>query len=164
MKKLTLILALAFAATTFSSCKEESDFPYIPYEKEEQKIPSDGEDVQSQTINYRLSKVLLCEPANPAGIDLMQKFDFFGTVSMAITQSPTGIKAKIENGNVPFSAWNFEIPAEEFECDFDMDAVPNELRIKGTKTVVATYENDGFTVTFQLDSDQLTYKYKFQSF
>ena len=164
MKKLTWILAMAFVAATFSSCKEESEFPYIPYEKEEQEIPTDWEDVQSQTINYRLGKVLLCEPANPAGIDLVNKLDFFNSVSMTITQSPTGVKATINQGNVPFSAWNFEIPAEEFECDFDTDVVPNELRIKGTKSVVATYENDGFTVTFQLDSDQLTYKYKFQSF
>ena len=164
MKKLTLILALAFAAATFSSCKEESDFPYIPYEKEEQEIPSDGEDVQSQTINYRLSKVLLCEPANPAGIDIAKKFDFFSTVSMTIIQSPTAIKAQINPGSVPFAVWNFEIPTEEFECDLDMDVVPNELRIKDTDMVVATYANDGFTVTFQLDSDQLTYKYKFQSF
>lgn len=163
MKKLFLILAMACAAATFSSCKEESDFPYIPYEKDVQDIPTDGEDVQSQTVNYKLGKVLLCEPANPDGIDICGKFDFFGTVTMSVIQSPVGMKVKIDKGTVPFNAWGFEIPEEEFDCELDMEVVPNELRIKDTETVVATFENDGFTVSFQLDSDQLTYKYKFQS-
>ena len=163
MKKLFLILAMACAAATFYSCKEESEFPYIPYEKDEQEIPANGEDAQSQTVNYKLGQVLLCDPANPNGIDICGKFDFFSTVTMSVIQSPVGMKVKMDKGTVPFNAWDIEIPEDGVDCELDMEVVPNELRVKDTETVIATFEKDGFTVSFQLDSDQLTYKYKFQS-
>lgn len=165
MKKLTILLAFALVLGGFTACSdEENKLPYIPYEPETPEVPAEGEDAQSQTINYKLGQVLLCEPNNPGGVNLLNKFDFFNTVSMTVIQSPTGIKVTLNPGDVPFVVWDVEIPEEGLDCELDKEVVPNELRIKGTKTVIATYEKDGFTATFQLDSDQLTYKYKFQSF
>ena len=45
----------------------------------------------------------------------------------------------------------------------DSNVIPNGLRVKGSDTVIATFEPDGFTTQFQLDSKLLTYKYKFKS-
>ncbi len=162
MKKLTIILALMLAVFNLCSCGEDAAFPYIPFEKDEPKIPATGEDAEEEEINYKLGKVLLCDPVNHAGVDILKKLDFFGGVKMTVIQSPTGMRASIEKGDVPFNAWGTEIPAGEFECELDMDVVPNQLRIKGTDTVIATFESTGFTVSFQLDSDQLTYKYIFE--
>ena len=48
-------------------------------------------------------------------------------------------------------------------CELDSDVTPNVLRIKDSDTVLATFEQDGFTTEFRLDSRLLTYKYKFKS-
>lgn len=162
MKKLTIIFALMLAVCNLCSCGEDAAFPFIPYEKDEVKIPATGEDAEEQVINYKLGKVLLCEPANPDGVDIVNKLDFFAGVKMTIIQSPTGMRAIIDKGDVPFNVWNEEIPEGEIDCELDMEVVPNQLRIKGTDTVLATFESAGFTVAFQLDCDQLTYKYIFQ--
>ena len=49
------------------------------------------------------------------------------------------------------------------QCVLDSNVIPNGLRVKGSDTVIATFEQDGFTTQFQLDSKLLTYKYKFKS-
>ena len=37
------------------------------------------------------------------------------------------------------------------------------VHVKFADTVIATFDADGFTTQFQLDSKLLTYKYKFKS-
>ena len=44
----------------------------------------------------------------------------------------------------------------------DTEALPNELRIKGTDNVVAYFQNGEFSVPFQLDCEELNYKYTFK--
>ena len=66
------------------------------------------------------------------------------------------------NGEVPFAPFAFELPEGVVECEFDTDALPNELRIKGTDHVIAYFQNGEFSIPFQLDSKQLSYKYTFK--
>ena len=63
---------------------------------------------------------------------------------------------------LPFSPYAFEIPSGEVECYLDTEALPNELRIKGTDNVVAYFQNGEFSVPFQLDCEELNYKYTFK--
>ena len=82
-------------------------------------------------------------------------------MSMTIKQSPTKLLVSIDDSNSPFDAWGVELPEGDMECTLDTSVVPNELRtVDGL--LLATFESNGFTVSFQLDCDQLTYKYKFQ--
>ena len=69
---------------------------------------------------------------------------------------------EFSNGEVPFSPFAFEVPEGVVECEFDTDALPNELRIKGTDHVIAYFQNGEFSIPFQLDSKQLSYKYTFK--
>ena len=53
------------------------------------------------------------------------------------------------------------LPEGKIQCDLDHSVIPNVLRIRDTDTVIATFEKDGFTTEFQLDSKLLSYKYKY---
>ena len=67
----------------------------------------------------------------------------------------------VNPGDIPFLPFTEALPEGKIECDLDHSVVPNELRIHGTDTVIATFEKDGFTTEFQLDSKLLSYKYKY---
>ena len=117
------------------------------------------------TVTYRLDKVLLCSPDNTNGLDISGKLDYFSPLRMTLNVSPLGTTVVFENDEVPFSPFAGLIPegGGPIACELDSDVTPNVLRIKNSDTVLATFEQDGFTTEFRLDSRLLTYKYKFKS-
>ena len=145
MKKYVIMIAAALSACAFSSCDEETTLPYIPVEKPEDNTPPSGEDPETYTVTYRLDKVLLCSPDNTNGLDISGKLDYFSPLRMTLN---AGL---MPEGGGPIA------------CELDSDVTPNVLRIKDSDTVLATFEQDGFTTEFRLDSRLLTYKYKFKS-
>lgn len=161
MKKYALLLAAALFVSAFSACDDETTLPYIPYEEDKTETPTEGEDPDIITNTYRLNQVLQCSPENPSGVDIFGKLDFFATLRMTVSVSATGAVVRFDNGEVPFLPFTEALPEGEIECDLDHSTIPNVLRIRDTGTVIATFEKDGFTTTFQLDCKQLTYKYKY---
>ena len=94
---------------------------------------------------------------------MAEKFDFFGTLRFTIHVKDNRMASlEFSNGDVPFSPYAFEIPSGEVECYLDTETLPNELRIKGTDNVVAYFQNGEFSVPFQLDCEELNYKYTFK--
>lgn len=163
MKKYTIILIAALVACAFSACDEKTTLPYIPVEKPDPTPPS-GENPDTYTVTYRLDKVLLCPPENPKGTEIFGKLDYFSSLRMTLDVSPLKITVTFDNGNVPFSPFAEPLPEGPVECELDTNVypAPNVLRLKGTDTVIATFDQDGFTTEFQLDSKLLTYKYIFK--
>lgn len=161
MKKYAIILIAALFACAFSACDEETALPYIPVEKPDPTPPS-GENPDTYTVIYRLDKVLLCPPENPKGTDIFRKLDYFSSLRMTLDVSPLKITVTFDNGDVPFSPFAEALPEGPVECELDSNTTPNVLRIRGTETVIATFEQDGFSTQFQLDSKLLTYKYIFK--
>lgn len=161
MKKYALLLAAALLVSAFSACDEETTLPYIPYEEDTPETPTEGEDPDAVTNTYRLNQVLQCSPENPNGVDLYGKFDFFASLRMTVSVSATGAVVEFDNGEVPFLPFTEALPEGKIQCDLDHSVIPNVLRIRDTDTVIATFEKDGFTTEFQLDSKLLSYKYKY---
>lgn len=161
MKKYALLLAAALFVSAFSACDDETTLPYIPYEEDKTETPTEGEDPDIITNTYRLNQVLQCSPENPSGVDIFGKLDFFATLRMTVSVSATGAVVEFDNGDIPFLPFTEALPEGKIECDLDHSTIPNVLRIRDTGTVIATFEKDGFTTTFQLDCKQLTYKYKY---
>lgn len=161
MKKYALLLAATLLVSAFSACDEETTLPYIPYEEDETETPTEGEDPEAVTNTYCLKQVLQCSPENPNGVDIFGKLDFFATLRMTVSVSATGAVVEFDNGDVPFLPFAEALPEGKIECDLDHNVIPNVLRIRDTETVIATFEKDGFTTEFQLDSKLLSYKYKY---
>lgn len=163
MKKYAIILAAALLAGSLTGCEDDATLPFIPVEKPDDKTPSSGDDPATHTVTYRLDKVLLCAPENTGGTNIIDKFDFFASTRMTLSISPTKTTVVFDNGDIPFYPFAEKLPDGEIQCELDTNVTPNVLRTKETGTVLATFENDGFTMSFQLDCKQLTYKYKFKS-
>ena len=149
MKKYAIILTAALFVCAFSGCDEETTLPYIP--------------VDTYTVTYRLDKVLLCAPENPNGTDIYGKLDYFPSLRMTLNVSPLATTVTFDNGDIPFVPFPEALSEGPIQCVLDSNVIPNGLRVKGSDTVIATFEQDGFTTQFQLDSKLLTYKYKFKS-
>lgn len=163
MKKYVIILAAALLAGSLTGCEDDATLPFIPVEKPDDNTPPSGDDPATHTVTYRLDKVLLCAPENTEGTDLIGKFDFFAATRMTLRVSPTKTTVVFENGDIPFYPFAEKLPEGEIPCELNTNVTPNVLRIKDTETVLATFENDGFTMSFRLDCKSLTYKYKFKS-
>ena len=161
MKKYALLLAATLLVSAFSACDEETTLPYIPYEEDETETPTEGEDPEAVTNTYCLKQVLQCSPENPNGVDIFGKLDFFATLRMTVSVSATGAVVEFDNGEVPFLPFTEALHEGKIQCDLDHSVIPNVLRIRDTDTVIATFEKDGFTTEFQLDSKLLSYKYKY---
>lgn len=163
MRKYLLILLAALIASAFSGCKDDAAFPFIPVDKPGTTTPPEGNDPTPHRVTYRLDKVLLCSPENAAGVNIINKFDFFASMRMTLSVSPTQTTLLFDNGDIPFYPLSEALPEGEILCELDASVSPNVLRIQDSDTVIATFEKDGFTISFQLDCKSLTYKYKFKS-
>lgn len=163
MKKYAIILAAALLAGAFCGCDDQASLPFIPVEKPDDETPPAGEDPATQVVTYRLDKVLQCAPDNLSGTDIFRKFDFFATVRMTLSQSPTQTTVEFDNGEVPFQPFAEALPEGKIECVLDTNVTPNVLRVKDSGQVIALFLSDGFSTTFQLDSKLLSYQYKFKS-
>ena len=178
MKKYAIILTAALFVCAFSGCDEEATLPYIPVEKPDNNTPPEGDDPDTYTVEmdtftlknptrpgytYRLDKVLLCAPENPNGTDIYGKLDYFPSLRMTLNVSPLATTVTFDNGDIPFVPFPEALSEGPIQCVLDSNVIPNVLRVKGSDTVIATFDADGFTTQFQLDSKLLTYKYKFKS-
>ena len=152
MKKYAIILTAALFVCAFSGCDEEAPLPYIP----------EGDDPDTYTVAYRLDKVLLCAPENPNGTDIYGKLDYFPSLRMTLNVSPLATTVTFDNGDIPFVPFPEALSEGPIQCVLDSNVIPNVLRVKGSDTIIATFDADGFTTQFQLDSKLLTYKYKFK--
>lgn len=114
-------------------------------------------------INYKLRQVLQYDPMNINGINIVNKLDFFPSLKLTLYYKDGKLtNLSYDNGEVPFSPFNFEAEQKfEAECELDYEALPNELRIKGTNKVVAYFRNGEFSMPFKLDCELLDYKYTF---
>lgn len=151
MKRYALIFALIAASFSFAGCEDVSDEMTSGY-------PSD------YTINYGIRQVMQYDPMNINGIDVAGKFEFFNTLRFVIhVEDNKMVRLSFSNGDVPFSPFGFDLPEGEVECELNTDALPNELRVKGTGKVIAYFQNGEFSIPFRLDSKSLSYKYTFKS-
>lgn len=97
------------------------------------------------------------------GTDIYGKLDYFPSLRMTLNVSPLATTVTFDNGDIPFVPFPEALSEGPIQCVLDSNVIPNGLRVKGSDTVIATFEQDGFTTQFQLDSKLLTYKYKFKS-
>ena len=144
MKKYAIILTAALFVCAFSGCDEETTLPYIPVEKPDNNTPPEGDDPDTYTVTYG-------------------KLDYFPSLRMTLNVSPLATTVTFDNGDIPFVPFPEALSEGPIQCVLDSNVIPNGLRVKGSDTVIATFEQDGFTTQFQLDSKLLTYKYKFKS-
>ena len=108
-------------------------------------------------------QVLLCSPDNTNGLDISGKLDYFSPLRMTLNVSPLATTVTFDNVDIPFVPFPEALSEGPIQCVLDSNVIPNVLRVKGSHTVIATFDADGFTTQFQLDSKLLTYKYKFKS-
>jgi hypothetical protein len=152
MKKYVLIFAIVSVLFPFSSCDDTDRLIMKP------DYPADYD------IMYGIRQVMQYDEMNVNGIDLAAKFPFFDTFRLTIHYTDSKISAvTLSNGNIPFSPYDFAIPAGKTECELDTEAIPNELRIVGTDNVVAYFEKGEFSIPFTLECSALNYKYTFKS-
>lgn len=121
-------------------------------------------------INYGLNKVLEIDPVNVSGIDVRPYFDFFDNYRMKLSVEDSKISyVEFEMGDVPFSAYGFTLPTGKTACYFDNSVLPNVLRLQNgssrsaTDPVIATLNKGEFFVEFQLDYQDITYRYYFKT-
>ncbi|GEM_PF-960364 len=117
----------------------------------------------NRDINYELRTVLEKDPVNINGIDVYPYFDFFKTLRLNIHITDGKMTSlSFDNGDIPFSAYGFDIPEGEVACEFDTSVSPNVLKIKGADNVVAIFKDGEFYVPFNLDCEEITYEFRFK--
>ena len=90
MKKYALILTCAAACAALTGCEDVSDRMSSDY-------PS------TYDIKYGIRQVLQYDPMNINGIDVAEKFDFFGTLRFTIHVKDNRMASlEFSNGDVPF--------------------------------------------------------------
>jgi len=152
MKKNVLIFAVISVFISFSGC----------YNNDRLKMTTDN--VGDYEIKYGIRQVMQYDEVNINGIDVAAKFPFFETFRLTIHYTNSKISAiTLSNGDVPFSPYDFEVPAGKTDCYLDTDVLPNELRIVGTNNVIAYFLNGEFSIPFKLDCQALSYKYTLKS-
>lgn len=118
---------------------------------------------ENTEITYTIREILQFDPININGIDLIDEFDFFSTFGFTLYRTEGKFTSlEIIPGDVPFSAYDFELPAGKVDCYLATDTVPYELRLKDSDNVVAYFKNGEFYVPFQLDCVELSYQYRFR--
>ncbi|MDR0509745.1 MAG: hypothetical protein LBH06_01460 [Rikenellaceae bacterium] len=152
MKNFALILAAASLLLSFSGCKEDD------------RTKMDQSDRTDYDLVYGLRQVMQYDPMNIDGINIVDKFDFFGTLRLTIHYAGGKISAvTFSNGNIPFAPVDFTVPTEKTEAFLDTDVLPNVIRLKESGKAIATYLRGEFIITFRLDSPLVSYKYTFKS-
>jgi hypothetical protein len=152
MKKDVLIFIVISVLFSLSSC-ENTD-----------RLKMDADYPADFDVNYGLRQVMQYDEVNINGIDLAAKFSFFETLRLTIHYTDSKISGvTFTNGEIPFSAYDFEIPSGKVDCYLDTGVLPNELRITGTNHVIAYFQSGEFSVPFKLDCPALDYKYTFKS-
>jgi len=152
MKKNELIFIIVSVILSFSGCNTTDRLMM------DKDYPADGD------ITYGIRQVMQYDEVNINGIDIASKLPFFETFRLTIHYTDSKISGvTFSNGDVPFSPYNFEVPAGKIDCFLDTDARPNELRITGTKNVIAYFQSGEFSIPFKLDCSGLNYKYTFKS-
>ncbi len=151
MKKYLLIFAVASLLLPLSGCGDSYT----------NKMTDD--DPADYDIVYGLRQVVQYDPMNINGINIVSKFDFFSTYRLTLHYTDRKISAvTYSDGDVPFSPYDFTVPDGQVPAYLDMDVSPYALRLTATGDVIAYFVNGEFSVTFQLDSPQLSYKYTFK--
>jgi len=152
MKKNVLIFTVVSVLLSLSGC-DNAD-----------RLMMDPNYPANYDINYGIRQVMQYDEVNINGIDIAPKLPFFTTFGLTLHYTDSKISGvTFSNGDVPFSPFNFEIPAGKVDCYLDTDTLPNVLRITGTKNVIAIYQKGEFTIPFRLDCGKLSYKYTFKS-
>jgi len=158
MKRCFVLSILAAFIATVSSCVSVST------DWKADLHPGDYE------INYGLNKVLEIDPVNVSGIDVKPYFEFFDSYRMKLYVTDGSISAvEFNPGEIPFTAYGFDLPTGKTECYFDSTVLPNVLRIKSGATksandkVFATLLKGEFYVEFNLDYKDITYRYYFKT-
>ena len=128
------------------------------------RLMMDSDYPANYEIKYGIRQVMQYDEVNINGLNIAEKLPFFSTFSMIIHYTDSKISGvTFSNGDIPFSPYNFTIPSGKIDCYLDTDVLPNELRITGTKNVIAYYQKGEFTIPFVLDCTKLSYKYTFKS-
>ena len=152
MKQNVLMITIISVLLSFSGCNTD------------ERLKMDSDYPADYDIQYGIRQVMQYDEININGIDIAAKMPFFETFRLTIHYTNSKISAiTYSNGDVPFSPYNFELPNGKIDCYLDTQALPNELRIKGTDNVIAYFQNGEFSVPFKLDCPLLSYKYTFKS-
>lgn len=152
MKRYVFIFTVVSVLFSFMGCEDDNR------SRMSADYPADYD------IHYDLGHVYQYDEVNVNGIDVVAKFPFFETFKLTIHYTDSKISGvTFTNGDVPFSVYNFDVPAGKVDAYLDTDVLPNELRIAGTTNVIAYFQNGEFQVPFKLDCPSLDYKYTFKS-
>ena len=152
MKKNVFIFTVISVLLSLSGCDTNARLEIDP------NYPADYD------IQYGIRQVMQYDEVNINGIDIAEKLPFFETFRLTIHYTDSKISGvTFSNGDIPFSPYDFAVPAGKIDCYLDTDALPNELRITGTKNVIAYFQSGEFSIPFMLDCQSLSYKYTFKS-
>jgi hypothetical protein len=142
MKKYILIFAMVLAVFPFSSCEDIDQLKVTDY-------PADFD------VTYGIGYVTI------NGMHIAEKFPFFETFSLTVHYTDNKISAvTLSNGDVPFSPYDFDIPAGKTACYLNTDELPYKLCIAGTNHVIAYFQDGECSIPpFKLDCQALDYEY-----
>jgi hypothetical protein len=145
MKKYALIFVLLPALFSLSGCDDNVQPVITDY-------PADFDatyGIQYVTIN---------------GVNVAGKFSFFDTFRLTTHYTGNKISAvTLSNGDIPFSPYDFDIPAGKTACYLDTGELPYKLRITGTNHVIAYFQDGECSLPpFKLDCEALEYEYTLQ--
>lgn len=159
MKRKLLVLTIASVLFALAGCQDKGD-RYPAIDDPETPVGPKGD-----AAVYTIKQLLQCDPANPQGINIADKFDFFEGLKLKLwfTDGEAHTMEFTNGDRIPFYPFDFEVPAGKIECVLDETAEPAELRIKATDQLIAVKENGALTISFHLDSKLITYKYKLRT-
>jgi hypothetical protein len=142
MKKYVLIFAIVSVLFPFSSCEDTDQL------KINADYPADFD------VTYGIGQVML------SGTDVAGKFPFFETFRLTTHYTDNKISAvTLSNGEIPFSPYDFDIPAGKTACYLNTGELPYKLCVAGTDHVIAYFQNGECSIPFKLDCQELDYEY-----
>jgi hypothetical protein len=152
MKRISLILSCLAGLLFAAACVE-----FYPNENEAKGFDSDYD------FTYGLRSVLEVDPGHPAGIDIVDKLDFFATYKMKLyVEDGTICAVEFTNDQMPFDVYPFSLPTGKVAARYDAKSVPPTLKLASGE-VIAQFLRGEFVVPFHLDYDQISYTYYFKT-